>query len=378
MANPRPTDAETAAALRASVAGVRAPRATGPGAEPGALRTAYLDLLKLCLTDLASTTTVSVGPTPDGTAVARQLRGDQMRLRSVGLDWPLQGASMAGLARLDDLQQCVESVVEEGVQGDFIEAGTWRGGAGILMRATLDTLDGQADRTVWLADSFEGFSAETEGLSAHLSNVDFLAVPEQEVRDNFARLGCERGVRFLPGFFQDTLPKLGDRAWAIVRLDGDSYEATLVALESLYPGLADGGYLIVDDYVVSKECREAVDDYRHEHGITEALDPVDWSCVRWRRGRPGSPAPQASGSAEPIEIATPSPDLSVPTAREIELRGKETELRARLSAAEEQAAKALAESDRVRESYERSISWRVTRPLRVAARRARARRARGT
>ena len=370
MADPRPTDAETAAALRASVAGVRAPSAAGPGPAAESLRTAYLDLLKLCLTDLAGTTSVSVGPTPDGTAVARQLTGDQMRLRAVGLDWPLQGASMAGLARLDDLQRCVESVVEEGVAGDLIEAGTWRGGAGILMRATLDTL-GEGDRTVWLADSFEGFSADTEGLSADLSHVDFLAVPEQEVRDNFARLGCEHGVRFVPGFFQDTLPGLGDRAWAVVRLDGDTYEATQVALESLYPGLADGGYLIVDDYVVSEECRAAVDDYRDEHGIAEALEPVDWSCVRWRRGRPGAAAAHAPGSAEPIEIDTPSPGLSVPTAREVGLKGAATELRTRLAAAEQEAAEARAEAERVSDSYEGSISWRITRPLRAAARRAR-------
>ena len=375
MADPRPTDAETAAALRASVAGVRPPGAAGPGPAAESLRTAYLDLLKLCLTDLVGTTTVSVGPTPDGTAVARQLTGEQMRLRAVGLDWPLQGASMAGLARLDDLQRCVESVVEDGVAGDLIEAGTWRGGAGILMRATLDTL-GEDDRTVWLADSFEGFAADTKGLSAELSHVDFLAVPEQEVRDNFARLGCDRGVRFVPGFFQDTLPGLGDRAWSIVRLDGDTYEATRVALESLYPGLADGGYLIVDDYVVSEECRAAVDDFRDEHGITEALEPVDWSCVRWRRGRPGSEPPPPAAASDALEIPTPSPALSVPTAREIELGGKADHLRARLAAVEEEAARARAEWERARESYERSISWRITRPLRAAARRMRARRAR--
>ena len=54
---------------------------------------------------------------------------------------------MVGLNRLDDLQACVESVVRDGVEGDLIEAGTWRGGASILMRATLDSL-GATDRTV--------------------------------------------------------------------------------------------------------------------------------------------------------------------------------------------------------------------------------------
>ncbi len=371
MAEPRPTAGEIAASIHGSVASARPPTAAGPGSDAGRLRAAYLDLLKLALTDLVGTTTVSVGPTPDGTAVARQLTGEQMRLRAVGLDWPLQGASMAGLARLDDLQGCVETAVEDGVAGDLIEAGTWRGGAGILMRATLDTLAGQEDRTVWLADSFEGFSAGTEGLSAQLSQSDFLSVPEQEVRDSFARLGCEHGVRFVPGFFEDTLGALADQSWAIVRLDGDSYEATRSALDALYPQLADGGYLIVDDYVVSEECREAVDAYRRENDISEPLEPVDWSCVRWRRGRFEPASPHATEAAEPPDIPTPAPRLSVPTAFEVELEGKLAHLRERLAVAEEQAAETRAEAERLRASYETSVSWRATRPLRLAARRVR-------
>ncbi|MEJ0068602.1 MAG: TylF/MycF/NovP-related O-methyltransferase [Pseudomonadota bacterium] len=39
--------------------------------------------------------------------------------------------------------------------GDLIETGVWRGGATIFMRAILKAL-GVTDRTVWVADSFEG------------------------------------------------------------------------------------------------------------------------------------------------------------------------------------------------------------------------------
>ena len=65
---------------------------------------------------------------------------------------------MVGLKRLDDLQACIESAVADGVQGDVIEAGVWRGGAAMLARATLDSL-GETDRTVWAADSFQGLAA---------------------------------------------------------------------------------------------------------------------------------------------------------------------------------------------------------------------------
>lgn len=346
------TGAARAEALQASLRAVRQPRASGPGPEADTLRRAYLDLLKLCLTDLAGTATVSVGPTPDGVAVARELSGDHMQLRAAGLDWPFQGLTMGGLSRLDDLQSCVSAVVRDGVQGDLIEAGAWRGGSSILMRATLDSLGD--DRAVWVADSFEGFvkredTEEVDGdvadLHAYLSDFEFLAVSVQEVRDNFVRLGCERGVNFVRGLFQDTLPGLADRRWAIVRLDGDSYEATRVALASLYPGLAPGGYLIVDDYGVTEECRQAVDEFRAEHGITEPLQEVDWSCVRWRRegGRRGEGEREgaaAQGNGAMAEPAGPGQQsLSVPTVSELILKGEMERPGADLAEAEAEVAK---------------------------------------
>jgi O-methyltransferase len=280
-----PEDAAHLADACAHLAAARDAVARGPGPDTEALRAAYLDLLKLCLCDLAGTSTVSVGAMPDGTVVSRELRGDERRLRAAGMDWPQQGLTMVGLGRLDDLQTRVETVVAEGVEGDLIEAGAWRGGASILMRATLDCLGD--DRSVWVADSFQGFPegpAPADG-SVDLRAFDFLAVPLEEVRQSFARFGCERGVRFVRGFFEQTLPGLAGTRWAIVRLDADTYEATRQALRCLYAGLSVGGYLIVDDYASFDGCRRAVDDFRREHGIAEPLEKVDWTCVCWRRQR---------------------------------------------------------------------------------------------
>jgi O-methyltransferase len=323
-----PTDA------RADLDSARLPAATGPRSSVQELRTAYLDLLKLCLTDLAGTSTTSVGALPDGRVMARELHGDGRRLRSAGMDWPLHGLTMVGLGRLDDLQACIETVVYDGVDGDVIEAGAWRGGASILMRATLDTLaDG---RTVYVADSFEGFAGEQSDADAvALSSFDFLAAPLDEVRESFRRLGCETGVEFVPGYFDQTLRTLRGHSWAIVRLDADTYEATREALACLYPGLATGGYLIVDDYGSFEGCRRAVDEFRAEHGITEPIERVDFTCSRWRRtsGAPIDPAPPRA-SAPSGSRARPPRDVHVPTARELELENELAELRARLHAAE--------------------------------------------
>jgi Macrocin-O-methyltransferase (TylF) len=375
----RSTAADREAALRSSLATVREPRAGAPGPDPEALRRSYLDLLKLCLCDLAGTTTVSVGPTPDGAVVARELSGDQRRLRAVGLDWPMQGTTMSGLRRLDDLQECVDAVLCDGVEGDLIEAGAWRGGATILMRAALDSSRDGGDRTVWVADSFQGFpesageASDQVRFTRFLRAFDFLAVSLEEVQDNFARFGLERGVRFVPGFFKDTLPKLTDRRWAIVRLDGDTYEATQVALECLYPGLSPGGYLVIDDYGAFEECRRAVDEFREEQGITEPIEEVDWTCVRWRRGSDPSEKALADspavdgGEREPPEIS-PAPSPRVPSAREMELQLETNGLRERLTSAEGEIARVVAERDELRTRYEESLSWRITRPLRSSAR----------
>jgi hypothetical protein len=314
--------------------------ARGPGADTDELRAAYLDLLKLTLCDLANARTESVMLTINHTGMfSKQSTAEELGHRATGMHWSLHGLTMVGLTRLDDLQQCVESIVRDSVEGDLIEAGVWRGGASILMRATLDSLG--EDRTLWLADSFEGFpEPDEEAFPADqerdLSRFDFLSAPVDEVRGNFARLGLEHGLKFVPGFFDETMPSLRGGKWSLIRLDSDTYESTRIALDSLYPGLAVGGHLIVDDYHMLPECSRAVDDYRSEHGIEEPLESVDWNSVRWRRETPpaetnrppvaATPTPR-SGSARSGALR---PRLPVPTQREQDLEAEIERLREEL------------------------------------------------
>lgn len=197
---------------------------------------------------------------------------------------------MVGLRRLDQLQSCIEAVVRERIPGDLIETGVWRGGASILMKGALRAL-GAEDRKVWLADSFEGLpKAKPDEYPADagadiLSTYDFLAVSEEEVRAAFERYGLlDDDVRFLRGWFSDTLPPLrGRHRWSVLRLDGDHYESTIVALESLYPDLSPGGFVVIDDYGAIAQCRQAVNDFRRENEIAEELHKIDWTGVWWRR-----------------------------------------------------------------------------------------------
>ena len=132
------------------------------------------------------------------------------------------------------------------------------------------------DRTVWVADSFRGLPVAREGRSDDVEDalweVDFLRVPQERVQANFARYDLlDDQVRFLPGWFEDTLPTAPVEQIAVMRLDGDMYDSTMVALRSLYPKLSVGGYVIVDDYLAVRGCKHAVDDFRAEHGITDEL-----------------------------------------------------------------------------------------------------------
>ncbi len=203
-------------------------------------------------------------------------------------DWPLYAQSMIGPVRLRSLRGCVETVITEGIPGDLIEAGVWRGGACVLMRAIL-VAHGDEQRKVWCADSFAGLPPPDlvrhpadRGIRLHREPQ--LAVSRAEVEATFRRYGLlDDRVQFVEGWFADTLPQLAGQMWSLIRIDGDMYGSTIDALRSLYPGLAPGGFAVVDDYGAVGSCREAVDDFRREAAITEPLRHLDWTGVLWRR-----------------------------------------------------------------------------------------------
>ena len=223
----------------------------------------------------------------DGVRVVRPKPFDPAQ-REEGRDWPPTADTMVGLKRLDNLQACVESVLRDGVSGDLIETGVWRGGSCILMRAVLEA-HGVTDRTVWVADSFAGLPPPNverypldKGIDLHLFPV--LAVSLEQVQANFRKYGLlDERVKFLKGWFKDTLPAAPIRRLALMRLDGDLYESTMDALVSLYPKLSVGGYVIIDDYGAVAACAQAVTDFRERHGIADEIRTVDWTGAYWRR-----------------------------------------------------------------------------------------------
>lgn len=238
----------------------------------------YLDLLKRSLTGMLirdpSIYQLNTPITPGKTYPYDHI------LRETGADWPSQALTMVGLKRLENIEECMLDIWADEVDGDFLEAGVWRGGASIFMAGFLaETADDEDDARVFVCDSFQGLPHSPLGLDT----LTELSVPQETVEDNFERYNLlSSRVVFVPGWFKDTLPNLQVEKLALLRCDGDLYESTKDTLEPLYPKLVSGGFCIIDDYSIP-ECRQAVTEYREEHNIIDPIRQVDWTCVYWRK-----------------------------------------------------------------------------------------------
>ncbi len=247
---------------------------------PSDARALYLDLAKRCVANVIYR--------DDGAVPGRENEPFLEERRADGRDWPKTAHTMIGLRRLENIKFCLESVLAAGIPGDVMETGAWRGGAAIFMRAVLAAY-GVRDRVVWVADSFEGLpppdpAAYPADEGVDLSGFAYLRVSLDEVRENFRAYGLLDGqVRFVQGWFRETLPRCGIERLALLRLDGDLYESTWLALENLYPKVSSGGYVIVDDYGAIEACRRAVEDFRKLHAITAAIAAIDWTGIFWQK-----------------------------------------------------------------------------------------------
>ena len=195
--------------------------------------------------------------------------------------------TMVGRKRLDNLQYCIEIILSDGIPGDLLEAGVWRGGACIFMRGVLAAY-AVTDRSVWAADSFEGVPRSTHpndaGVDLSAGVLPVLAVPIEQVQELFSRYGLlDAQVRFLKGWFKETLKDAPIDRLALLRLDGDLYESTMDTLVPLYDKVSPGGFVIVDDYHSCAPCQCAVDEFRATRNIAAPLREIDKQSVYWRK-----------------------------------------------------------------------------------------------
>jgi hypothetical protein len=85
----------------------------------------------------------------------------------------------------------------------------------------------------------------------------------------------EEKVHFVQGPVEETLPEHAPAEIALLRLDTDWYASTKHELVHLYPRLAPGGVLIIDDYAYWRGARQAVDEYVNENELPLLLVRID-------------------------------------------------------------------------------------------------------
>ena len=152
------------------------------------------------------------------------------------------------------------------VAGPVVECGCWEGG---MSGAIAEVLRG---RHFYLLDSFEGLPdaglQDTERDRSLLAH-DRLVSAEEVAADTMRRSGAAFTV--VRGWFEDTVPALDVRDIAVLRLDGDLYDSTLVCLQALFPRVVPGGLVIIDDYGEWDGCTRAVHDYLSSLKATETI-----------------------------------------------------------------------------------------------------------
>lgn len=194
--------------------------------------------------------------------------------------------------RMFAMYQATRYVSRSSIPGAIVECGVWRGGSCMMSALALQALN-DTSRELWLYDTYEGMSAPSEhdtdwrgvratellerGVTNKETSVWCLATLE-DVQTNLARTGYPRDrVHFVKGMVEDTIPTQAPAQIAILRLDTDFYESTAHELRHLYPRIAPGGVLIIDDYGHWAGARKATDEFFEELGNPVMLNRIDYT-----------------------------------------------------------------------------------------------------
>ncbi|CAE7041843.1 tylF [Symbiodinium natans] len=195
--------------------------------------------------------------------------------RYCGKDWSENSLTMVGLVRLRNIAQLLLDVASQQIPGDYAELGVWRGGTCIFAKAVLDELGEK--RGVHLFDAFDVAIPHYD-----LEVRRKLVTSPRKILEWFELFGVRtRNVSLHRGLFNDTLPRFHKKyagtqlKLSVLRIDGNWYDSHQDALFYLYEFVPVGGYVIFDDVMFMPTAREAWDDFKDGHGLTEELVPID-------------------------------------------------------------------------------------------------------
>jgi len=183
-------------------------------------------------------------------------------------------------------------IVRRLVPGAFVETGCCQGGAAAMLAYA--ALHEGEERSLHLFDSFKGlpkphrfewqewmerdWKISKQDATGEITASGALVADKSDAERVLFEIVCysKASVFFHVGWFQDTIPRacnfIGEIS--LLRLDGDLFDSTLVALRHLYPLVVKGGFVIIDDYALIG-CRSACETYFKEEGIDPYLHYID-------------------------------------------------------------------------------------------------------
>lgn len=204
--------------------------------------------------------------------------------------------TMTSAQNMFALYGAVKHLAQAGVAGDIVECGVWRGGSCVIAALTLMAC-GQANRDLWLYDTYSGMAQPTEfdqpiGVGRSVVQHDPMKIWDSQRIDDTQSRWCHatlddvqnnmratgyphERVHYVKGKVEETLLSQRPGPIACLRLDTDWYESTRDELTHLFPLLAPGGILILDDYGFWAGQKKAVDEYFQRHGVKLFLQRID-------------------------------------------------------------------------------------------------------
>ena len=162
-----------------------------------------------------------------------------------------QGITMVSEERFETILRYKDNISK--IDGDIVECGVWAGGMSIFLSKLFST------KNIWVCDSYEGCQNPSDGnyhFEYEQHTKGMYAISLETVKDNFIKynLPDDKRINFLKGWVKDTLkPEICPiKDIALLRIDVDSYSATLEVLDYLYSKVKSGGIIIFDDSCLSE------------------------------------------------------------------------------------------------------------------------------
>ena len=132
---------------------------------------------------------------------------------------------MTGQKRLNNVHELLKDVIDNNIEGGYVETGVWRGGSSVLAKAVISVLEPGSSRVSYVCDSFMGLPPGDKQLAERdqgWDNTPYLEVASDIVANNFIKYGLlDSNVVFAKGFFNETMPPLAKEieTLSIMRLD---------------------------------------------------------------------------------------------------------------------------------------------------------------